>query len=325
MLTFFLPHLRPLSPPPFSPPPSLPSLLSFAPSSFVCYAVAPTIMTPRFIASAASTSSSSSSRPSSSQALGRGLPSSSISKLASFPSFPRRSTSTSLQILENIPALLSTYIPESPGPSSSSSFQQQGGSTPQVSLLRGFQATVPSSEKGKERRRKVRGGVATKELGVGGKGLGLKKLGMESRGLLGELTTEEATEEEGGMAMTGKERRRRKREKALSSGGAGGGSKKEAGIGGLGREELLKMEEEIGWDRENIVVRKVSLRALSDVFGWKGGERALSSSSPDSTTESRFFALPPFFAESTEIGDRRSTEQDRCSRCDTVGIGGWDS
>jgi len=125
---------------------------------------------------------------------------------------------------------------------------------------------VPSSEKGKERRRKVRGGLATKELGVGGKGLGLKKLGMESRGLLAESEEGGATEEEregGGMARTGKERRRRKREKAL-------GSKKEAGIGGLGREELIKMEQEIGWDRENIVVRKVSFEP-SCLVGIKGG------------------------------------------------------
>lgn len=203
-------------------------------------AVAPTIMTPRFIASAAS----SSSRPSSSTALGHGLPSSSISKLA-FPSFPRRTTSTSLQINENVPSLLSIYIPESPGPSSSS--------TSQVSLIRGFQATVPSSEKGKERRRKVRGGLATKELGVGGKGLGLKRLGMESRGLLGEEEGASTDQEE--VGLTGKERRRRKREKAL------GGGKKGDGIRALGREELLKMEEEIGWDRENIVVRKVSRRS----------------------------------------------------------------
>ncbi|KAL7416803.1 WD40-repeat-containing domain protein [Mrakia frigida] len=214
-------------------------------------------MTPRFIASAAS--SSSTSRPSSSsQALGRGLPSSSLT-LASFPSFPRRTTSTSLQILENIPSLLSTYIPESPGSSS-----QQAGGGPQVSLLRGFQATVPSSEKGKERRRKVRGGVATKELELGssGKALGLKKLGMESRGLLGETEQEQETEGEG-MAMTGKERRRRKRDKAAGAGGKKGEGQGK-GMGGLGREELLKMEEEIGWDRENVVVRKSLLKSEID-------------------------------------------------------------
>lgn len=199
-------------------------------------------MTPRFIASAASSSSASRPGVASTSALGHGNPLA-LSKLA-FPSFPRRTTSTSLQINENVPSLLSIYIPESPG----------GPSQPQpVSLLRGFQATVPSSEKGKERRRKVRGGLAAIELGGGGKGgLGLKKLGMESRGML----TDEASDQQGeddGPSMSGKERRRRKREKSM-----GGPLKKGADNAGLGREELLKMEEEIGWDRENIIVRKVS-------------------------------------------------------------------
>ena len=70
------------------------------------------------------------------------------------------------------------------------------------------------------------------------------------------MLTEEATEsgrEEDGPGMSGKERRRRKREKSM-----GGQGKKGGDNAGLGREELLKMEEEIGWDRENIIVRKVS-------------------------------------------------------------------
>lgn len=83
--------------------------------------------------------------------------------------------------------------------------------------------------------------------------MGLKRLGMESRGLLGEEEGASTDQEE--VGLTGKERRRRKREKAL------GGGKKGDGIRALGREELLKMEEEIGWDRENIVVRKVSRRS----------------------------------------------------------------
>jgi division protein 1 len=219
-------------------------LFVILPISRVPVAVAPLIMTPKFI-SAAAASSSRNHNPyitsSSSSSSSKGL-SSQLAKVA-FPSFPRRSTSTSLGILEAAPLLLNQPIPDVPQSS------EGGGS---VSFLRGFQATVPSSEKGKERRRKVRGGVA--DVGF----VNAKKFltGGKERGLLtedGEAHEEGETGGRGGqVGMTGKERRRRKREKAEREGGKGGAN--------LSKEELMRMQEEIGWDRENLVVRKVGFR-----------------------------------------------------------------
>lgn len=192
--------------------------------------VAPLVMTPRFIASA-----SSSSRPSTSSQLVRH--SFFSQPKLSFPSLPFQppASAASLHILEIAPALLAQPVPDSPPPGSSG-----------VSFLRGFQATV-SSDKGKERRRKVRGGLAEQELG--GK-VGVKKLGMKARGLLGAPEEEDEDEEAGEGTMSGKERRRRRREGKKAARGS---------AVDLSREELLRMEEEIGWDRENLVVRTVSL------------------------------------------------------------------
>jgi mitochondrial division protein 1 len=206
-------------------------------------------MTPRFISNAQAISSASSSRPT-----GLGYPA--YPKIT-FSSSLRRTTSSSLQIIEAIPMLLESPIPDAPTPPAGSASSAYNGGP--VSFLRGFQATVPSSEKGKERRRKVRGGVAEGELGPGK--LGVKKLGMKARGLLGfedgkagsmagegaDAENEEGGEAGGAVPLTGKERRRRRRERERK-GGAGAA---------LGREELVRMEREIAWDRENLVVRKV--------------------------------------------------------------------
>ncbi|CED83899.1 FOG: WD40 repeat [Phaffia rhodozyma] len=206
----------------------------------VLHEMAPMIFNPRFIANA-------SNHPVNRQTLAPPSRTSIMTPLKmTMPSLgPRQKTSASLSILEAIPSLLSAPLPE---PSSSST-----DSNTAVSLLRGFQATVPSSERGKERRRKVRGNLA--EVGLGGGRLGVKRLAAQNSGLLGASGEEnEDGEVEEGVMMTGKERRRRRREKAkLAASSSKGGSfaKHE-----LGREELLRMEDEIKWDRENLVVRK---------------------------------------------------------------------
>lgn len=135
----------------------------------------------------------------------------------------RRTTSTSLSILEVAPALLNVPIPDA-SPSSSGS----------VSLLRGFQATVPSASTGKERRRKVRGTLADSGMGDG---VGVKKIAA------GEGGNDDKVE-----VVSSKERRRRKRESMAASGPRG----KEMSAG-----ELTRMQDEIKWDRDNLVVRKV--------------------------------------------------------------------
>src|SRR5258707_2104607 len=78
----------------------------------------------------------------------------------------KRITSGELQIFEAAEGLLHADVPEPEGVASN------------VSLLRGFNATIPSSEQGKIRRRQLRN-VETPRLG-------LKKLGMNARGLLSE-------------------------------------------------------------------------------------------------------------------------------------------
>ena len=76
----------------------------------------------------------------------------------------RRVTSGDLQIVEATEELLDADVPEAEGVASN------------VSLLRGFNATIPSAEKSRTRRRMMRN-VDTPRIG-------LKKLGMSARGLM---------------------------------------------------------------------------------------------------------------------------------------------
>ncbi len=75
-------------------------------------------------------------------------------------------TSRELQIVEASEELLEAEVPEPEGVASN------------VSLLRGFQATIPSADKSRTRRRQTRH-VETPRLG-------LRKLGMSARGLMTE-------------------------------------------------------------------------------------------------------------------------------------------
>jgi mitochondrial division protein 1 len=124
----------------------------------------------------------------------------------------RRVTSQDLQILESTGELLASDVPDSE-PSD-------------VSLLRGFNATIPSSEKGKTRRRKIRNMEVEGELG-------LKKMGLEARGLL-----EDAPKDKG------RKGKRRGRESLTAP-------------KVLGRQELKLQKSEVMLDKENLAVRRV--------------------------------------------------------------------
>lgn len=104
-----------------------------------------------------------------------------------------------------------------------------------VSLLRGFQATVPSALEGRSRRRKARAREGPK--------LGLKAMGEQARGLL----TEGDVDDEEASAFQSKEARKARRANAARG-------KEEP----LSADELMKQNEEIMLEKENINVRRVS-------------------------------------------------------------------
>ncbi|TFK76686.1 WD40 repeat-like protein [Pluteus cervinus] len=193
--------------------------------------LAPVIMTPRMINSA-----TVSSRPRGS--VGGSSFSSAKVDFASIGRAPhrlglgtRRITSRDLQIVEATDELLEAEVPEPDGVASS------------VSLLRGFNATIPSSDTGRTRRRQMRS-VETPRLG-------LKKLGMNARGLLAEDEDHEgqsiASEEDMVLvprAENGKKKPKKRGRESLSA------SKT------LGKEELSRQKKEILRDRENLHVRR---------------------------------------------------------------------
>ena len=141
----------------------------------------------------------------------------------------KRITSGDLQIFEAAEELLHADVPESEGVASN------------VSLLRGFNATIPSSEQGKIRRRQLRN-VETPLLG-------LRKLGMNARGLLSEDEEHDeqsvASEEDVVIIRQSQPRPKKKGRESLSA------SKR------FGKNELMRQRQEILIDKENIHVRKV--------------------------------------------------------------------
>jgi mitochondrial division protein 1 len=153
----------------------------------------------------------------------------------------RRITSGDLQIVEATEELLEADLPE------------PGGVASNVSLLRGFNATIPSADKSRSRRRQMRN-VDTPRLG-------LKQLGMSARGLLSDEHDHEhdhdgqsvASEEDvvligrtETLQNTRKGKAKRKGRESLSATKI------------LGREELKRQTKEILRDKENIHVRRVS-------------------------------------------------------------------
>jgi mitochondrial division protein 1 len=197
--------------------------------------VAPVIMTPKMLNSSATASS----RPRVS--VGSSGLSQSHMDFATLGRAPfrlglgaRRICSRDLQIVEATEELLDTEIPE------------PEGVAVDVSLLRGFNATIPSAEKSRSRRRQMRN-VETPRLG-------LKKMGMSARGLLAEeedhdgqsVVSEEdvvivAKADPGNKKGKGK----RKGRESLSAGKA------------FGKEELARQTKEIVRDKENLHVRRV--------------------------------------------------------------------
>jgi len=152
---------------------------------------------------------------------------------AGITSLPNRTTSSSLAILEAVDKLASLSL-EKPkdGPE---------GAAP--SLIRGFKATVPSSEMPKQRRRMLRGGVV--DEGLGYEKIGLKKLGNRARGLLTERDEDAGSEDSLGV---GRKLKRKKRARISESRHL---------EGKLHLEDLVKQADEIAQDKENLQVRTV--------------------------------------------------------------------
>lgn len=145
-------------------------------------------------------------------------------------------SSTGIQILERADVL--------------SRLPLEGDAAPSVSLIRGFKATIPTSELSKQRRRLIRGGLVDEDLG--GK-LGLKALGDRARGLLTEGGAEELEQQlqsEKERRKDGKRSRRKKLRQRRST---------MAHLEGkLHLEDLLQQADEIAQDKDNLAVRRVS-------------------------------------------------------------------
>jgi mitochondrial division protein 1 len=131
--------------------------------------------------------------------------------------------------MEDTDRVLAAEVPEPEGVASD------------VSLLRGFNATIPSAEKGRTRRRQMM-------RHADGPPLGLKRLGLNARGLLTDEQEEGQSEEDvvvvGGGAGAGKRGKRRARQ-SLGAGVV------------FGKDELMRQTEEIARDKENILVKRV--------------------------------------------------------------------
>ena len=150
---------------------------------------------------------------------------------AGITGLPSRSTADSLTIQEAVERLMSMSLDPVP----------EAETTP--SLIRGFKATVPSSELPKQRRRMIRGGLVDKDLGY--EKIGLKKLGDRARGL---LTEGEELDDPESLGV-GRKSRRKRRERTDAR-------RRELG---LHLEDLVKQADEIAQDKENLNVRSVSV------------------------------------------------------------------
>jgi mitochondrial division protein 1 len=147
----------------------------------------------------------------------------------------KRITSRDLQIVEATEELLEADVPEPDDVAAN------------VSLLRGFKATMPSAGQSRSRRRQTRN--------IDAPTLGLKKLGINAR----ELLTEEDDHErasvvsEEDVIVVKKAETSGKNAKSRRTGRTSMGASKT-----LGKEELKRQTSEIFKDKENIQVRRVS-------------------------------------------------------------------
>lgn len=144
----------------------------------------------------------------------------------------RRITARDLEIVEATDELLEQEVPEPDGVAST------------VSLLRGFNATIPSADKSRSRRRQTRNVDAPR--------LGLKRLGMHSRGMLGEEEEQDGDTSEDDVVVVGKPGANGKKAKTKRKGRQSLSASKH-----LGKDELVRQTHEIQRDKENIHVRRV--------------------------------------------------------------------
>lgn len=140
-------------------------------------------------------------------------------------------SSTGIQILERADALSRLSLDDE---------------APAVSLIRGFKATIPTSELSKQRRRLIRGGLVDEDLG--GK-LGLKALGDRARGLLTEGSAEDVEAAHTARRKDKRSRRKKLRERRSTMAHL---------EGKLHLEDLLQQADEIAQDKDNLAVRQVS-------------------------------------------------------------------
>ncbi|KAK8845421.1 mitochondrial division protein 1 [Kwoniella newhampshirensis] len=200
--------------------------------------LAPSLMHPKFLNNVPSTQvpSRTLGRPPSRPGTLLRLPTSLPSGLTNIQN---RTTSNSLAIIEAVDKLTSLSLDPSRGDPSS-----QGEEIP--SLIRGFKATVPSSELPKQRRRMIRGGLVDADLGY--EKIGLKKLGDRARGLLTERGEEDEDEGELGVGRKAKRRKRQREGRRISEGRHLEGK--------LRLEDLVEQADEISQDKENLHVRQ---------------------------------------------------------------------
>lgn len=144
----------------------------------------------------------------------------------------RRITSRDLQIVEATEELLEAEVPEPEGVASN------------VSLLRGFNATIPSAEQSRTRRRQTRN-VETPRLG-------LKRLGMSARGLLAE------EDDHDGQSVASEEDVVEIKKADLGHVRTkNGGRESLSAVKILGKEELTRQTKEILRDKANYNIRRV--------------------------------------------------------------------
>ncbi|WRT63656.1 mitochondrial division protein 1 [Kwoniella shivajii] len=201
--------------------------------------LAPSLMQPRFLNAANTYGPSRSlgkppSRPNSLLRLPTSLP-------QGLSNIGTQQTSSSLAILEAVDRL------------SSLSLDNTGsGSQEEIpSLIKGFKATIPSSELAKQRRRLIRGGLVDQDMGS--EKLGLKRLGDRARGLLTERGEEEDDVSELGVGKKAKRRKRQRESRRISEGRHLEGK--------LNLEDLVQQADEIQQDKENLHVRQSLIHA----------------------------------------------------------------
>ena len=144
----------------------------------------------------------------------------------------RRTTSRELEVVETASELLAAALPDA----------SPDGETGVPSLLRGFEATVPSADTARARRRATRNVDAPR--------LGLKRLSLGARGLM----ADDAESEEDVVVVAREQRGRRGRKKR--------GRESLSANKVFGREELERQTREIARDKENLHVRRVCVSPL---------------------------------------------------------------